>query len=78
MQKFGLIMIGTLTQMYGAAFYLCSNDELKKTQSIQNARLSFQSSESGPPPSHPQGSVAPPPFGSKGETLRLRGRGWGT
>ncbi len=65
-------MIATLTQMYGAAFYLWSNDELKKTQRIHNARLSFQSSESGPPPSHPQGSVA-----SKGETLRVRGEGAG-
>jgi hypothetical protein len=47
-----------------------------KSQIIQSARLSFQS-ELGPPHPHPQGSVAPPPFGSKGRGrhTRLRGRG---
>jgi hypothetical protein len=34
-------------------------------------RLSFPSSELGPPPLHPQGSVAPLSFGSKGETHSL-------
>jgi hypothetical protein len=38
----------------------------KGAQSIQSARLSFQSSELDPPPLHPQGSVAPPHFGSNG------------
>ncbi len=28
-----------------------------------------------PPPTHPQGSVAPPSFGSKGETRSLAGGG---
>ncbi len=37
-------------------------------------RLSFQSSELGPPPFHPQGSVAPPPLWVQ----RGRGRGVGT
>ncbi len=55
--------------MYEAAFYLCSNDELKKTQSIQNARLSFQSSESGPPPLSPARECRPYPFWVQGDTL---------
>jgi hypothetical protein len=40
-------------------------------------RLFFQSSERVPPPPHPQASVAPTPFGVKGERhTRLRGRGY--
>jgi hypothetical protein len=46
-------------------------------QSIQSTRLSCQSSELGPPPTHLQGSVAPPSFGSRGGHIRLRGRGGG-
>jgi hypothetical protein len=50
-----------------------------------HAFFSVVSSESGPPTHHPQGSVAPPPFGSTGgDTLacggrhtRLRGMGLG-
>jgi hypothetical protein len=44
---------------------------------IQSARLSFQSSESGPPLPHPQGSAVPPPFGSKGEDKPACGGGGG-
>ncbi len=46
-------------------------------QSIQSARISFQSSELGHPPSHPQGIVAPPPLGPRGETHSLGGEGAG-
>jgi hypothetical protein len=42
-----------------------------KPQSIQNARLSFQSSEL------PQGSVAPSPFGSMGGDTLVCGEGGG-
>ncbi len=38
-------------------------------------RLSFQSSELGPPPPNGQGSVAPPPFGSKVKPHSLAGKG---
>jgi hypothetical protein len=48
-------------------------------QSIQSARLSFQSSEVGTPPPHPQANVASPPFGSEGgDTLAGGGGDWGT
>jgi hypothetical protein len=40
-------------------------DKEWRPQSIQSARLSFQSSEMGPPTPHPQDRVAPHPFGSK-------------
>ncbi len=46
-----------------------------KAQSIQSARLSFQSSDWVPQPPHPQGSVAPPPFDSKGGDPLAEGEG---
>ncbi len=46
-------------------------------QSIQSARLSVQSSELGSPLPHPQASVSPLLFGSKGETHSLAGKGMG-
>jgi hypothetical protein len=48
---------------------------LVRAHSIQNARLSLQSSEFAPPAPHPQASV-PPPFGSK-DTLAGEGA-WGS
>jgi hypothetical protein len=44
-------------------------------QTIQSAKFSFRSSEFGTPPPHPQGSVAPPPFGSNSEDTLARGGG---
>jgi hypothetical protein len=47
-------------------------------QRIQNARLSFQSSELGPPPPHPHGSVPTPPLWVQGgRHTRFRGGGVG-
>ncbi len=43
---------------------------MTQSQSIQIVRLSFQSYELGPPPSHPEGSV-------EGETHSLAGEGVG-
>jgi hypothetical protein len=45
--------------------------------SIQSVRLSVQSSELGPPPPHPEASVAPPPLSPMGETHSPCGGGGG-
>jgi hypothetical protein len=44
-----------------------------RPQSILSVKLSFQSSELGPP--HPQWSVASPPLGPRGEKHSLAGEG---
>ncbi len=46
-------------------------------QSIQSARLSFQSSKLGPVTRKRKLLPPPPPFGSKGETHSLAGEGVG-
>jgi hypothetical protein len=46
-------------------------------QSIQSARLSFQSSELGPPAPTRKGMLLPPPFGSKGGDTLACGMGVG-
>ncbi len=48
------------------------------TQSVQSARLSFQSSELGPRPLSRKGVLLLPPLGTRGRHTRLRGKGWGT
>ncbi len=49
----------------------------QSSQSVQSARLSFQSSEFGPPPPR-EVSIAPPPLDSRWETHSLGGgRGLG-
>jgi hypothetical protein len=44
-------------------------------QSLQSARLSFQSSKLGPPPFTLMGLFLPPPLGPRGETHSLAGEG---
>ncbi len=44
----------------------------------QSARLFLQSSELGPPPTHPQASVSPPSLVGGGGTNSLAERGWGS
>jgi hypothetical protein len=51
--------------------------ETTEYKSIQSARLSLQSSESAPLAPSPARECCPPPFGTRGDNTRLRGKGGG-